>query len=31
MLDAIVIRQTESSSNLDCGLNLNQVWSPLLD
>ena len=31
VLEAIAIRQTENSSNLDCGLNLNQVWSPLLD
>jgi len=31
VLEAIVIWQTDNSSNLDCGLNLNQVWSPLLD
>ena len=31
VLEAIVIQQTENNSNLDCGLNLNQVWSPLLD
>ena len=30
VLEAVVIRQTENS-NLECGLNLNQVWSPLLD
>ena len=31
VLEAILIKQTPNNSNLDCGLNLNQIWSPLLD
>ena len=30
VLEAICIRETKENSNLDCGLNVNQVWSPLL-
>ena len=30
VLEAICIRETEENNNLDCGLNMNQVWSPLL-
>ena len=30
VLEAICIRETEENSNLDCGLSVNQVWSPLL-
>ena len=31
VLEAIIIRQTKDTSNLDCGLKLNQIWSPLID
>jgi hypothetical protein len=30
VLEAICIKETKENSNLDCGLNVNQVWSPLL-
>ena len=30
MLEAICIKETRENNNLDCGLNVNQVWSPLL-
>ena len=31
VLEAICIKETKENSNLDCGLILNQAWSPLLD
>ena len=30
VLEAICIKETRENNNLDCGLNVNQVWSPLL-
>ena len=30
VLEAICIKETKENNNLDCGLNVNQVWSPLL-
>ena len=31
VLEAILIKQTQNCSNLDCGLSLNLAWSPLLN
>ena len=31
VLEAIWIHKTKSNSNLDCGLSLNQIWTPFLD
>ena len=31
VLEAILIKRAQNCSNLDCGLSLNQAWSPLLD